>query len=288
MEKKISETETQIVSIYLVQMLGQPTVEQVQKVANEKMGLDINKIQVKNSLNAAKKRGILSVGHIQNPKTKELENGFSMKDVRFANPPEIAHIKNVLPKLLEDKGAKEMFDIMEGNHTEGQRKGGRLPDIRDYSTLNVKFKNILPVLGGKPFEKTEGDKVKAENHHRRIGNKIWIPGNLWLKSAIKEKLRQYNINESKALYIDINDYFFMPKQKVYQEICPSPPQRRGGQGTGLTTYEALQPGEIFEFRIKFPTTSGIPIDTMKTILNSGLRIGAKHKDYGLLEVVDVS
>ena len=144
----------------------------------------------------------------------------------------------------------------------------------------------MPVLGGKPFERTEGDKVKAENHHRRIGKKIWIPGNIMLKSAIRGKLRQYNINESKALYIEITDYFFVPKQKMYQEIIPSPPQRAGLPGTGLIPYEALQPREIFEFTIKFPTKSGIPLEIMKKILSSGsLRIGACHKDYGLLELV---
>ncbi len=287
-KQEIKETETQIVSIYLCQMLGCPTVEQIQKVMSDKMDIKINKIKIKNSLNAAKKRGILSVNHQQNDKTGDVEDGYSMKDVRFANPPEIAHIKNVLPKLLEDDGTKEIYDIMEGQHEAGQKKG-RLPDIRDYVTFDVTFKNILPVLGGKPFANGQAVEkgVTASNCHRRIGDKIWIPGNLWLKASIRDELRQYNIGESKVVYIKINDYFFTPKQKLVQEICSSPPQRKGGTGTGLTSYEALQPGELFQFRIKFPTTNGVPVDVMKKILDDGIRIGARHKDYGLLEVVEI-
>jgi len=290
---EIKETETQIVSIYLCQMLGCPTVKQIAEVMSDKMDIKTNKIRITNSLNSAKKRGILSVNHIQNDKTGEVEDGYSMKDVRFANPPEIAHIKNVLPKLLEDEGTKEIYEVMEGEHEAGKRKGGRLPDIRDYVTLDVTFKNILPVLGGKPFSSgngkavVDGTEVNAQNSHRRIGNKIWIPGNLWLRASIRDELRVYNIPEAKALYMKIDDYFFTPEQKLVQEICSSPSQRKGGTGTGLTSYEALQPGELFKFRIKFPTTQGIPLDIMKQVLNSGIRIGARHKDYGLLETIEI-
>jgi hypothetical protein len=284
--KKLNETETQIIVIYLCQMLGQPTVSQIQKVMDEKMSIQANEIEIKNALNAAKKRGLLSVGHVQDPQTKEVEDAYSMKDVRFANPPEIAHIKNVLPRLLEDEGSKDVFDAMEIEHIEGKKKGGRLPDIRDYVKWKVTFTNVLPVLGGEPF--TDNGNVKATNKHRRIGDKIWIPGNLWLRAAIRDKLRIYNITESKALYLNISDYFLDPKQKPYQQICPSPAQQKGGAGTGLASFEALHPGEIFEFELAFPTTGGISEDIMKKLLTDNLHIGAKGKDYGLLQLKNIT
>lgn len=288
MEKqKINETETQLISIYLCQMLGCPTVLQIKDVMKNKMGLTINETKIKNSLNSAKKRGLLSVNHTQNPDTGEVEDSYSMKDMRFSNPPEVAHIKNVLPKLLEDDGAKEIYDMMEGEHTEGKKKGGRLPDIRDYVTWKVTFINVLPMLGGQPFSNGDSE-VKATNKFRRVGKQIWIPGNLWLKGAIKDMLRVYNINGSKAMYIRVTDYFFNPSTKIYQENLPSPAQRAGGAGTGITSFEALNPGEEFEFDISFPTTSGIPEDTMKKILSNGIRIGARHKDYGLLKVKKIT
>jgi len=286
MTKKLNETETQIVIIYLCQMLGQPTISQIKKVIDEKMGISLNEIQITNALNSAKKRGILSVNHVQDSETNELQDAYSMKDVRFSNPPEIAHIKNVLPRLLEDEGSKEMFELMEGEHNEGKKKGGRLPDIRDYVRWEVSFTNILPVLGGQPF--TNGGDVKATNKHRRIGKLIWIPGNLWLRASIRNKLRMFNITESKALYLNISDCFLEPKQKLYQEICPSPAQQKGGQGTGLASFEALEPNEIFVFELSFPTTGGISEDIMKKILESNLHIGAKSKDYGLLKLKKIT
>jgi len=286
-KQKLDETQTQIVCIYLCQMLGCPTPKQIQKVMHEQMGLSENKTKIVNALNSAKKRGLLSVNHIQNAENSEVEDAYSMKDVRFANPPEIAHIKNVLPQLLANEGAKEIFDRMEGEHTEGERKGGRLPDIRDYVTWKVIFKNVLPVLGGQAFSSDDKENI-AKNMHRRIGHKIWIPGNLWLKSAIGSRLRMHNIGDSKAMYIQINDCFLEPKQDTYQEILASPPQRAGGPGTGLVSFEALHPGETFEFEIAFPTTNGISEEVMRKILNGGLRIGARHKDFGLLAVENIT
>lgn len=285
---ELKKTETQIVGIYLCQMLGCPTIDEIQEVMKNKMGIKANKIEIKNAINSAKKRGLVSINHIQDPKTGNIVDGYSMKDLRWTNPPEVAHIKNVLPKLLESKETKEIYEAMEGVHTKGKTKGGRLPDIRDYVTWEVEFENIVPVLGGQPSnDKSEEKGVQATNKHRRIGKQIWIPGNLMVRTAIKSHLREYNIGDSKALYIKASDYFFTPIKKTEQVICSSPPQRAGQPGTGLTSYEGLQPGEKFVFTIKFPTKNGIPEEVMKNILEEGIRIGARHKDYGLLKVNEI-
>lgn len=290
-KNNLNETELQIACVYLCQMLGQPTPSQILKIMDEKMNVLVNETAIINALNSAKKRGLLSVNHIQNPETQEVENAFSMKDLRFSNPPEIAHIKNVLPTLLEDEGTKEMFNLMEDNHLSGEKKGGRLPDIRDYKTWKVIFTNILPVLGGEPFQNNDNDdtKVKAVLKLRRIDNEtIWIPANLWLRGAIRDELRVHNVTESKALYVKVNDYFFKPKNKIIQIALPSPAQTKGGAGTGITTFEALSPNEEFQFVIKFPTKGGISEDVMKKILKeSNIRIGARHKDYGLLQLKEI-
>lgn len=286
MKSELNETELQILVIYLTQMLGVSTAKKIKNVMIDKMGIKANKIEIVNALNSAKKRGIVSVNHIQDPETGNTIDGYSMKDVRFANPPEIAHIKNVLPVLLEDELSKKMFNDMDEVHDKGEKKGGRLPDIRDYKSLTVTFRNVLPILGGQPNDGNQEDEVK--NTLRRIGDKIWIPANLWLRASIRDKLRQYNINESKILYVDINDYFFIPKKPIVQVVCPSPAQRKGGAGTGLTTYEALQPDEELIFTIKFPITNGISESIMRSILSDNIRIGAKAKDYGLLEVKSIT
>jgi len=36
--------------------------------------------------------------------------------------------------------------------------------------------------------------------------------------------------------------------------------------------------------IAFPTRGGVSEDIMKQVCSSGLRIGSRHKDYGLLEL----
>ena len=286
MNKKIDNaTETQIVTIYLCQMLGQPSAKEVFDVMIGKMEIKTSIVKVKNALNAAKKRGILSVNHKQSDDDEQLIDAYSMKDCRFSNPPEIAHIKNVLPALLDDEGSNEIFNMMEGTHNEGKTKGKSVPNIRDYVTYKCLFTNIIPVLGGEPFTTIEsGEPTKATNKHRRVGEDIWIPGNLWLKAAIRNKLRFYNLTESLALYLYISDYFFKPKKALKQIICPSPPQRRGQQGTGLSTYEGLQSGEEFEFTLSFPIKGGISPTIMEDLLMGGIRIGAKHKDYGLLKL----
>jgi len=277
-ESELTDTQVQIVSVYLCQILGQPTPKTVKTTMVDKLGLSVNLWKVKNALSSAKKRGLLSVGNQQNPKTGEVEEVYSMKDVRFANPPEIANIKSVLPQLMADEGAREMFELMEGQHLEGKKKGTNGPVIKDYKRVSVKLKNILPVLGGQPYGQPEKG-VMAQNFHRRLGEKIWIPGGLWLRAAIKYKLRQYNITDTKAQYLDISDYFFTPKQKTQQVVCPSP------AGTGLGTFEALMPGEEFAFQIRTPTAGGLTLEILQDILTN-IRLGAKHKDYGLMELTE--
>lgn len=282
--ENLNETETQIVCVYLVQMLGTGTVDKVREVLNDKMGLKLSKIKVTNALNSAKKRGIVSVNHVQSEDGR-VEDAYSMKDARFTNPPEVAHFKNILPKLLEDEGTKNMWSEMEDIHTEGEKKGGRLPDIRDYKKVEIECVNLLPVLGGQPFAGNGESKSKIT--HRRVGKMVWLPTHLWLRGAIAPMLRQYNLNESKSMYLFSNDIIESEdKFEMAQYTCASPPQRRGGQGTGLVTFEGIKEGHTFKFKLRFPTTNGIPVETMREIFESGIRIGARHRDYGLLKMTD--
>ena len=288
---KLEKTSLCVVCLYLVQMHGKATVEALHKTAQEKMGLATTLTAIRNACDALKKRGLVSADHERDEDTEQMVYAYGIKDVRFANPPEVAHIKSILPKLLESEEGKRIQQELEGIHTEGEKKGGRLPDIRDYADWELTLKNRLPILGGEPYSAPTNpdpdtkEAVRAKVRHRRSNGCVWLPLNLWLRAAIKYRLRLFNINESKALYIECDDAFIpTDKAKLQQIVVPSPPQRRGGQGTGLISHEGLPEGTEIKTRLRFPTTNGIPTDIMERVLTNGIRIGSHAKDFGLCTV----
>jgi len=257
--------------VYVTQMEGRPTIDEIHETITEKIGIRTTKKQVLDTAEAARKRGLLSINFDTDEKGKMLSR-YSMRDVKFSKPPEMAQIKAVWVKLLQSKEAKEIQEMLEGLHEEGERKG-RLPDIRDYDSLIAFWRIVTPVLGGMPTS----EKLQT---HRRVNGSIWLPLNLWLKGALRLELRQMNVSESKVQYLKVED-IFLPEKKVkmnkeYTVIGMA----------GPTKHEAILPDQIISTKISFPTTGFMSRDDFVKCLD-GIRIGAKHKEFGLLKLEKV-
>jgi len=275
MKNNVDRATMGVLAVYVTQMEGRPTIAEIQETITGKVGYKCLKRDVKNAVLSVKKRGLLSVN--SDVEDGVLEERFSIKDVRWSNPPEMAHLKTNLPKLLETEEAKQIQDMMEGIHLDGNKKGGRLPDIRDYVTYKVTFKNIVPILGGEP-----GDKLTF----RRNNGSIWLTTNMWVRAALRNKLRMKNVTTSKVQYIEADDVFINKDSiKLYFIPRPQPPSRPGQGGTGIKDYEAIPEGFTFALNISFPTTGfGIKEEEFISCLD-GIRIGARHREYGLLKLL---
>lgn len=265
-------TKAGVLVVYVTQMEGRPTIEELYETIIGKIKAKMSLDEVRDAVMAMKKRGLLSVNYSKT-KGKTFER-YSTKDVRWANPPEIAHIKTILPKLLATKESEKILAEMEDVHEAGLRKS-RLPDIRDYVKYRLKYRAVLPILGGEPSG-------SGLNKLRRINGEIWLPTPLWMRAALRPKLRMANVAVSKVQYLDIDDVFLKPKNitEIALPIAPTP----GRPGTGLSKHEAIPIGETFEVEIAFPTR-GFMTEKEFIAIVDGIRIGAKHKEYGKLKLL---
>jgi len=259
-----------VVVTYLIQMEGRPTIDEVLEVSKQKLQITTTRRQVRDAIEAVRRRGLVSVVHDFDGAGKSLER-YAMRDVKFSKPPEIAHIKAILPTLLESEVAQMMTEEMEDEHEDGKKKGGRLPDIRDYVRYRIVYEIVTPLLGGEPRE----DKVLGFRH---LNGSIWIPANLWLKAAIQIKLRMKNCTTTKAKYIEFDDIFLETKSTATEVL-----DTMGMQGP--VKHEAMMPGMRLTTMVAFPTTGFMPETQFEDCLKS-IRTGAKHKDYGLLKLVE--
>jgi len=271
---KLDRMKVAVLTIYVVQMEGRPTIDEVQETINKKIGIKVLRKEVKNAILAVKKRGLFSVNYDTDNEGGTIER-YSMKDRRWSNPPEIAHLRPILSKFFETEETTELIEFLETG-SQGGTKKARLLDIRDYVDYKLQYENIVPVLGGEPSDDL--------NKLRHMNGAIWLPLNLWLRGAIKLHLRRKNLSDSKALYLEFTDAFLKPKKEIKVITLSSPPTRPGQPGTGLRKYEALQPGETFETTVHFPTVGFMDEQTFLKCLDN-VRVGASHKDYGLLKLV---
>ena len=268
-----------VVVVYVIQMEGLPSIKEVWEVVQEKLKCeDVKRCEVKNAILSAKKRGLLSVNYDDT----RLER-YSVKDVRWANPPEIAHIKTLLPKLLETPEAKMISEILKGiekNDTENTKE--RQAVIRDYVTYKIHYVALHPILGGQPSDE-EDEVLKL----RRSNGSIWLPMNIWMRAAVSIPFRMMGIAESKSQYFRFGNVYLPWKEfegKMIEAHCPVGGYP-GKPGTGITKLQGLPAGTEFDVIVSFPT-EGIgkdigEADVLKCL--SVLNIGAKHKDYGLIQ-----
>jgi len=275
--RKVDRTTMGVLVVYVCQIEGRPTIKEMKETITKRIEVDTNTKQIKDAVLAVKKRGLLSVNYDTDDRGRSVER-FSVKDVRWTNPPELAHMKAVLPKLMETEEAHIIQKEMEGIHEEGQKKGGRLPDIRDYVKYRIKYKIITPVLGGNPDD--GGCKL------RRLNGKTWIPMNLWMKSALKINLRERNVPVAKTQYLKFSE-IFMETKNLVEVACPVAPIA-GRPGTGITVHEGIGCGEELECTVSFPTRGFMDEEKFIECLGDSVHLGAKHKEYGLLELIDAT
>jgi hypothetical protein len=275
---ELGNIELGVVVLYVIQAIGRPAAEEILSTIR---GFEVHTTikRVKECIENLRKRGLISV-NIDKASSGGVTSRYSMKDLRWTNPPELAHSKAILPAILSSETAEQVRKAFDDVHEAGETKSKQGPNICNYTTVSVRFTNVVPILGGDPDE----EKI---NRLRRSNGSVWLPLNMWLKGAIRDRLRMINETSSKAMYIHIED-LFVPVREVpfIMKSVASPSPRPGGAGTGFSVHEGIKEGFSFTAKISFPTTGFADKDKFLGLLN-GIRIGARHKDYGLLKVDEV-
>lgn len=267
-KEKLDKYSLGVAVVYVVQMEGNSTIKEIYDDIVNKMGFNTTEKAIRRSVEAARKRDLLSIGYDEdrNPIYSLKRAGF-----QWSNPPEMPQIKATWSDFVVSEESKEVRTILEGGHMKGATKG-KGPVICDYERdLPIKYETLIPILGGEFASKDKGV-------FRRLNGSVWLPMNLWLRGALKLKLRIYNANASQVQYIVADNIFIKESEAGLIDVSVMTPR-------GLMHHEALDVGTILETRISFPTKGFLPKDTFLKCLDK-INIGAKHKEYGLLKLVE--
>ena len=141
--------EMGLIATFLVQKLGKPTLQEIGAAALAKCGARLPDKTLMRVLKGLAKRGFIAVENVQLDSGTTVK-GFSMKTVAWKQPPEYAHVSDLLPELLRTPEAEKLksgFDAQEDKGDEKQRRGNV---IGEYRTYRVKIVSVDPWLGSQP------------------------------------------------------------------------------------------------------------------------------------------
>lgn len=286
-----------VLAIYVSQAVGNVTPKEIKDILADKEGIVINLTQLKNICEDLKRRKLMSLVEKENHQTGQRETAYGVRDVKFTGAPELGQLKPILSTFIESDEAKKVKAVMEGKEEEGERKA-RGPVYCQYHAIKVKFTNVQHICGTNP--ETDADRAKREkepgvtaaNYLYRDFNdkdKIYFPPT-WFKKWVANHLRYEDMGDSVARQIGVSKVSFKPAKALVQVAQGTAPMEGQG-GTGLTKFEALQPGEVFEVIFNIPTKGFMTLhDFMNFLVHvSALPktgIGGYHEKNGRIKAID--
>lgn len=294
-------TEIRLVGVYLVQKLTFPTATELRDAARDRLGATIHPSTLERAMKGAASAGFVAV-HQKQTESGHTETAYRMKNLSWKNPPEFAHIGDLLPVLLKTDEAQTIKDWFDKQEGEGAKKKRRGNDIADYRMLRWTVISTDPYLGSQiPCEHTdnvrkefptniERNKVEVEGIFQRdpLTGEFLIPQDVLQGWFASNALRYLNLPEGRAGYIAFSPIRITPKGDVEQLVLPV--MSKQGPATPKK-YECLPPGQVFEINMTAPTKGALTVEQYEFIvLKAGLRpkrglSPARGRRYGRFLVI---
>ena len=291
--------DASVLSLFFVQKLGKASASDVGERIKDNDGV-INEHLLDQALEALRGRGLLSYARGAK-RSGESVKMYKTTKVKWASPPEVAHIKDLLPELVKTEEAGRIINILNGAEEigDGQKKSKRKLGYAEYWEIELHFRLLNPILGSQPdspwLRKTvKSSKVKAPAEcdlrfwRDDITGQPMIPSDVvagWLRTGIRVGLSKSDVV---AKYIAADDILLDVKE-VYQTALPIIVDNKGA---GIGTYELIPAGTKISTRIRIPAR-GIA-DPMSFVLwiasyapkpLRGLS-PARGRRFGKMELVD--
>lgn len=264
--------EVSIVGVYLVQKMGMPTLAEIRKEALKKLNCIIDGRTLSRALKGAAKRGFIAI------EQRQLDGGktakcYSMKDMSWKQPPEYAHIKDLLPVLLDTEEASTIKSWFDAKEKKGKTKGTRGNIIDDYHAFEFTAITRDPLLGSQ-INCQYSDAIKEAFPTNLDEEEVEVDG-IWQRDEltgefliapdvlqgwfISNAARYSGLPEARGLYIAFAPVRITPKSvfsangkgKVYQYVLPVNNSRSGPAAP--KPYETLPAGQEITVRFLAPT-----------------------------------
>lgn len=262
-----------------------------------KLGYELEQEEVIYVLENMQRRDLLSV--VYQSKNNKRVKAYGMSKPIFKKCPETAHLKDILPSLINKKEYKDFLDMLEGQTSDTKKKRELL--YRDYKTVSIELETIQPIVGGslnkpkvisqeiketlkkieegKKKKKTEEESMESISYlNRNYEGKPYYPSNA-VRQYFLKNLRIAGLGDTAVNQIDFNEAIVEPNgHKFYVEQWPV---IIGGQGRGIQSAEALPPGITIKTQFSFPFT-GTKIESpekLKKVIEYQARNGRGFSSY---------
>jgi len=294
--------------MFFVQKLGKAAADQIREKI-EAIGGAINEHFLGQVLDALQARGFISYSKGKRP-DGAVGQMWKVKRAAYAAPPEVAHIDELLPRLIATDDAQRLLDGLNEAEAEGDgtSKAKSKLGYTDYVQVQVTFRTLDELLGSQPSSPWLEQLIKKSPYNGVADGeddtlRFWRDarnGNLLIGSDavagwIRTGLRDQGFGEAVVQYIGFDAVQIQPTKPLVQVALPviahGGPGGGGGKGRGITTYEAVQPGQTFSITFRVPTRGFMPPERFVAWLCDyaprpvrGIS-PARGKRFGKLEVI---
>lgn len=293
--------QASVLALFFVQKLGKASAADVEQHMNE-IEATINEHLLDQALEGLRGRGLLSYARGAKKDGENIKM-YKTTKVKWAAPPEVAHIKDLLPALVETEEAKHIIKVLNGAEEagDGMTKAKRQLGYAEYWEITTRVRLLNPMLGSQPSSpwlrkiiKTSAETIKAPKdcdlrfwRDEETGEVI-IPSDVtagWFRNGVR-----FGLSKSDVLgkYIIVDDIRLSPKE-IYQVVLPI---IADGKGAGLNTYELIPKGTEFDIKWRVPAR-GIadPMSFLKWFAAYAPRperglSPARGKRFGKMELID--
>ncbi len=298
--------EVSVLSLFFVQKLGKASMGDVDTKLRD-IGGEVNEHLLDQALEGLRARGLLSYASGKN-KTGDFTKMYKTTKVKWAAPPEVAHISDLLPALVATDEAKEIISVLnasEESGKDGTKKAKSKLGYTDYFEMSVTFVTKNPMLGSQPDSQylkkiVEKSPFKYPTYEKgqnilrfwrdEVTGAVVIPSDVvggWLRTGIRQG---FGLSDSAANYIAVDDVHIMPKHLDQVSLPIIDQSTRKGLGIGV--YELLPKGTEFTIHFRVPK-KGVaePMQFIAWLIQyapkptRGLS-PARGKRFGKLEVID--
>lgn len=294
--------ELSILALFFVQHIGKASVDDVYQHIIKIHG-NTNEHTLQQAMEGLRARGLLSYARGSN-KLGESIQVYKTSKIKWASPPEVAHVSNLLSSLLTTEEGRSIVSLLnEAETKEGVKKAKNRLGYTDYYELQVRFMLKTPILGSQPdcpylrnlvskspypyppYEK--GQSILRFWRDDETGA-IMIPSDVihgWLRTGLRVG---FGLADSACHYVAVDDVLINPTH-VGQVSLPVISMNKG---IGINTYEVLPKKTEFTVYFRIPEKGIADPMTFVSWLAAyvprpirGLS-PARGRRFGKMEVVD--
>ncbi len=270
-------SEVTLTAVYLVQKHQMATLDEIIDLAREKLAAEIDKDILTRALRGAGKRGLVATER-RKVKGKGSTLVYSLKTLAWRQPPEYAHITEILPALHKNEVTDKAKAFFESLEEKGEKKKRRGNDIDDYATFRVSAITMDPLLGSQiacPYL----DAIRERFPNDLVKNGIEVDG-LWQRDELNgdyilapdvlqgwwasNLTRFAGLQDAKAGYVAFAPIRFPASTPVMQYVLPVNSSRSGPAAP--KPYEAIPAGQHFTITFMTPMKGILTDEQVEKVL----------------------